>query len=51
MTKEMIDTVEKYVRFKLYKANNSMSDIQALLIIHNAIQKIKKRMEDGTNGN
>ena len=50
MTKEMIDTVEEYVRSKFYESSN-IESTKALLIIHNTIWKIKERMEDKPNGN
>lgn len=49
MNKKMINAVEEYTRLKFH-ATSAIESKKALLIIHNAIWKIKAKMEK-TNGN
>lgn len=50
MEKEMVDTVEEYVRLKCHE-NWYNERKQNLMVIHRAIWKIKLQMEGRTNGN
>lgn len=50
MTKEMVDAIEEYSRLK-YHDSSDIESKKALLVIHNAIWKIKLQMEGKINGN